>query len=490
MQRLLGISLLITVCLLRAADAQMVFSLDNNPQAAIGLDPVVVGGGTGAEDPFGFVGIALAPSPSLTVGPFSDATLLQSGIPSGGNTPDVHVNAPAGVNFIDALSGAAPPPMGNAIRLAFSVDRQTVGTLGTPLAQQAARNQQPGDVFGSQQVFPDPLANLYPPGVGFVGAASTLPAGGNMLLTDESALTLTATGTPGSLIGPEITAAPIAAGTHDNIDALYFKPFDADADMLADENVYFSVNPDQPGLEPLYGSAADIFVLQGEAANVFAPAMNLGLDLLGPNTDDVDALLLFDLGVAGVLEPGLDVALFSLSPGSASLEDVNPLSPGDVFVTDFQNRFMVYATVCNLGMDLDCESAGSPAADAGPAEGVAAPSSANVTALGWAALLGDMTLDGTLADDDIPDFVDGIVDPAGYFFSHSFTIPAFAGDVNLDSLQDFDDIPEFTEIMEAEGVLAVQGSIAALLPEPSGGSWLMFAITGWLLRRKSSRSTR
>ena len=111
-----------------SARGQIVFGLDNRPQSPIGIDPPVPTGGNGAEDPFGqLVGLtSVGPSPSLAVGPYSDATVLVPGL----TTPELHLDPPPGANYIDAFSGNAPPPLGNPIRLAFSVDRLTSGAPG------------------------------------------------------------------------------------------------------------------------------------------------------------------------------------------------------------------------------------------------------------------------------------------------------------------------------------------------------------------------
>jgi hypothetical protein len=49
-------------------------------------------------------------------------------------------------------------------------------------------------------------------------------------------------------------------------------------------------------------------------------------------------------------EPGIDAVLFSLAPGSASL-NYPQTSPGDVFFSDFSGAFATYASVDELGLD-------------------------------------------------------------------------------------------------------------------------------------------
>ena len=77
--------------------------------------------------------------------------------------------------------------------------------------------------------------------------------------------------------------------------------------------------------------------------------------------DDLDALILSDLALKqmpegqiiawmpdGVLNPGLDEALFSLAAGSPSLGAA--FSPGDVFYTDFQGSFSLWVSAAQLGL--------------------------------------------------------------------------------------------------------------------------------------------
>jgi len=113
-------------------------------------------------------------------------------------------------------------------------------------------------------------------------------------------------------------------------------------------NIYFSINPDEAA-GAVGASAADIYVQTPAGWALFSAAGNLGLDLFGLNTDDVDALIMWDKGIEGELNPGVDYALFSLSPGSASLGNWN-LSAADVFFTDFTGVFATYATAADLGL--------------------------------------------------------------------------------------------------------------------------------------------
>ncbi|MCP3914267.1 MAG: hypothetical protein GY711_01790 [bacterium] len=140
----------------------------------------------------------------------------------------------------------------------------------------------------------------------------------------------------------------------DNLDALdvHSLPFNP--------VVYFSL--DSAFLDPTRGvpnsaSAAahgvvggDVLVnpFPGAPFGVYAPALALGLDLFGPDTDDVDALILWESG-DGVFTPsltpydwttglGIDMLLFSVRRGSAvigvpdSLLGI-PIEEGDILTT-------------------------------------------------------------------------------------------------------------------------------------------------------------
>jgi hypothetical protein len=171
-------------------------------------------------------------------------------------------------------------------------------------------------------------------------------------VVDESLLNLTAVGGPGILIPPGIAAPPIVMGSHDNVDGFNCQPFDLNADGLTDKGLYFSVNPDEAAVLGL--SAADIFLVNpAGVGGVFAPAPQLGLDMMGLNIDDVDALVIYDFGIQGQLDPGVDSALFSLSFGSASLPGVPggpQIGPGDIFYTDFNGSFALFASATEVGL--------------------------------------------------------------------------------------------------------------------------------------------
>jgi hypothetical protein len=150
---------------------------------------------------------------------------------------------------------------------------------------------------------------------------------------------------------------PIGPGTHDNVDAFNEWPF-----SLVDPNnsaIFFCLHP---ASAMMWGfSAADILYcnqpggLYWPASGVFAPAGIMGLDIVGgPNTDSIDGLALWDNGIQGVLEPGIDYAGFTLAPGSATLTALTAMgyqvNAAAIFLTDFQGFFYLYLYSNDIGV--------------------------------------------------------------------------------------------------------------------------------------------
>jgi len=335
-------------------------SLDNNPLLTGGF-------GKGAEDEFGLTAApALSPSPSLVAlaTPIS-GTLFSPGLP----TPLEHT--PNGT-YIDGFStnklnfDITNPPM---INLVFSVDRLTMGLPGSAVAAEAAAMQQPGDIFSSTATFFNPLifAGGLSPGP-FAGVLPTAGSGGlNTLLIDESDFGLT---TASGVIPPApVLGGPITPGSHDNIDAFDSMSLIPDPTSLSGLSVftthsYFTIEPDEAVV--VGTSAADIFDTAAFALGTmpipYATALSIGLDSEGINTDSIDGLVVFDGGasIGGMAtggagaEPGIDFALFSLAPGSASLAPgvftPGGLSASDIFFTDFAGAFAVFAFSTDIGL--------------------------------------------------------------------------------------------------------------------------------------------
>jgi hypothetical protein len=112
-------------------------------------------------------------------------------------------------------------------------------------------------------------------------------------------------------------------------------------DGVPDIQVYYSV--DIPTAGTIGASGADVLGSFGGFTFLYAPAALLGLDGGGPNTDDIDALVVSDPpmgGYAPIAGGGGDYVLFSLAPGSGSLGLPDtcmgiPIEEGDVLADAF-----------------------------------------------------------------------------------------------------------------------------------------------------------
>lgn len=330
------------------------FSLDDNPSTpAVGY----AGFGLGAEDPFGVSpGAGLAPSPSVALGPLGDGTIFSPG-------PVVQHPGPNG--FYVAAFSANTADSALPWEMHFSVDRVTVGAPGTAVAVESGFDQAAGDIFIATELFAPPasfVGGLGPgPFAGSLGAALGVAPGGNVLGINQDVLGLLA----GGVLAPAgVATGPIGLGTHDNVDAFEMDTFDIMLDGTLDIGIYLSIYPDE-AIGVVGTSPADLFFAPaGSFAAIpvpFATAPMLGLDSLGFAMDSIDALAMFDRGTIGpdpsidggpTVEPGIDYALFSLSPGSATLTAAAGLgiSAGDIFFTDFTGAFGVYASAAELGL--------------------------------------------------------------------------------------------------------------------------------------------
>jgi hypothetical protein len=348
-----GVALLLT----SAAPAQS-FSLDDNPSAPL-TGPLGSIPGFGAENPLGSAPIppwfppGVAPSPTLGLLPCWDADILAPG-----PVTQVIFIGPA---YMGAVSDNTQD-LGVNLRLRFSVDRLSTGAPGTAVSMQAGLNQQPGDIYLTTDYYVAPgafAAATGPPGYGGV-LASVVPGGLslNTLVYDDSFFPLLC---GGGVVPPNAVAPPIAFGTHDNIDAFDRQILSNNGDGLTDGWMYHVMSPDDawgagPGV-----SAANVYDVAPNQMSThpqfpFASANAMGLDLHGDGTDAIDALVVYDNGIAGGPfwggpggEPNIDYALFSLAPASFSLSFYQ-LDAADVFYTNFSGTFWLFAPSGTLGL--------------------------------------------------------------------------------------------------------------------------------------------
>jgi hypothetical protein len=343
-----------------AGAAAQIFSLDDDPSFPLTFSPATPPFRS-SEDPFGLghsLGV-VGPSPSLAAGPFVCSDLLNAG-------PALDVSL-AQEWYVDALSANHTGFFPANLRLRFSVDRLTTGLAGTAVQAQFARNQQPADLFDTTVVFPHPCSFL-PLGPGpFAGVLPTAGAGvgGNVLAFNQNFFGLL------PAVGPGVFAGAIGNGTHDNIDAYNDLPvgaLDVTGDGVTDADFYYTFSPANAAI--LGVSPSTIFDLAAGAAvpipafPPFAGPPAMGLDALGgPRRDDIDGLVVWDQGpVLGPhwggpgAQPGVDCAIFSLSPDSGTIPVLRaaglPVDAATVFVTDFSGAFAIYLYAVDLGITI------------------------------------------------------------------------------------------------------------------------------------------
>ena len=462
-----------------------VFSLDDSTADPLTITPLPAplpgspggaGYGVGAEDPFGFLlgPPGFAPSPSLFAAGVIDGDILMSS--GGGFGPVLNTFAPfdafgygTGIALTtnDAMSNNSLPsaPFGASYNLLFSVDRFSAGIAASASAVEAGFGQQPGDIYVSTASFPDPavFAGGLPFGAGYIGPIGPLAGGSNALLFDESFFELEVGLGPGALV-PAGVPVPFPApqpglgvpASHDNIDAFELRLIDSTGDGVEDIDYFSSISADL-ALSAQFATggfpfdSADIWYTpagSGGFASLFAPAVALGVTPYPafppplPLTvgNDVDALVVWDVGSDGVTLPGRDYALFSLAPGSIDLA-IFGLSPDDIFFTDFSGSYGLYAAGSDIGLTgFD-----------------------NVDAL-EVVLTGDANLDGMV------DFLDFSA------LSACFLLPGCGwagGDFNGDGTTDFLDFSAFS------GNFMAFTSAIQTVPEPSSVVVLSMGILGF-----------
>lgn len=230
---------------------------------------------------------------------------------------------------LDALASGNDAVQRNNV-IYFSVDRysQGVAMAWTPwdVNGQAVRNQQAGDVFITTDA----------------GGTGAVPQTYNYLHTNQNLLGEI------PLILPHLSNV---GNLQDNLDAFSFEEYDLNGDGITDRPTFFSLAAGSPSLAPGF-SASDILISPSGSGtfNVFATAAQIGLR---PD-DDLDALALLDLNADGLVAPGIDAALFSLTPNSPTLITLGA-SPADIFYTTFLNANVVRYNAASLGL-LECDN--------------------------------------------------------------------------------------------------------------------------------------
>lgn len=326
-----SITLLVMIFFISPALAQE-FTLDDNPNQP--LTGPAIPGLFSAEDPYGLwlpptpAGL-LGPSPSLAHpnGPFMDSDILWIGVIQ--TLPLSNF----GLSFVDSISvDHSSLPNHGTIGISFSIDRATGGVNGTWSQVEAQNHQQPADIYDTNNMYTHPATfagQINPPVLPTAGGG-----GLNALRYNDSNF---------GLIAP---ASPIQIGTHDNIVS-----FNQQVGLTFQNNTFFTVSPAETAMTGLNSSDIGAIAPRGVPA-LYAMAATLGLS---PKKDSIDALIVWDNGTPLLMEPGIDYALFSVSPGSQILSTwVGPqgqtIDAGAILFTDFTGTFSVYLFSTDLGL--------------------------------------------------------------------------------------------------------------------------------------------
>ena len=281
-------------------------------------------------------------SPSIGVCGFPPVNPAQvlSLVPPGGGCdvagigPSREVTAAAlglvGNDNIDGLSANTLTPETLNYHLVFSADRASMGQVGTPYRGEAVNNQAASDLWRTNLTGGSPAASM-----AGGGCAPWVVPPPHFLHRNQTSFNLIQTAPAGAA----------AFGAQDNVDAVEMDVLDITGDNVHDFDVYFSLDPASPNL---IGSGSDIyFAPAGAPFGPFATPADLGL----ATADDIDALVIWDRGVLGVVDPGVDYVLFSLAPGSPTL-GMFGLSPAMIFVSHFSGTLCLFVGPGELGLRL------------------------------------------------------------------------------------------------------------------------------------------
>jgi len=298
-----------------------------------------------------------------------------------------------GGDNIDALSNGTNGSTNGSAVLLFSVDSASTGTLGNDVYYSALLSPSAAPFGGTTPANPgggDPgneaAGDIYASSITpAFGAYPSVPTpivahtGKNRLFADEVTIGLQAPALNGSsggapedeLDGMELdglgpTFFSLSAGSP----TILASAGEVDAHELGSIPVAYDV-PFPPMPDHMAGETrTPDDVLVGGSAAIYGPGHLMGLIRWEDNGhlfgDDIDALVVSDQTPDqfppfviptpnGILNPGIDTALFSLAPGSPTLSIFSPglgrtFSAADVFLTAFGGGFVVYASAESLGL--------------------------------------------------------------------------------------------------------------------------------------------
>jgi len=370
-----------------AARGQPVFSIDFQGPTVGLVDPH-----TGVAITEGDL-LMVAPSGIPSPGPVARPRIIVFGGSNAGGQPHLglaaypdavgHGAGVAGLIEVDALSfgddfllNPDPPFAGVWV---FSVDEFAIGlSHGVEVPSNVTTEGAAGTTEGAADVFCGFGPGVFPPGP-LSAFPPSVPPPGNAVLIDGSGISPPAASHPHlpallgiGLVEPNSPTSPpgpppALPDPGDNLDAL-----DVDTALTAGSlpfPIYFSLDsafadplesPPPSGMGPVNGGSAvangfvggDVLVVAtpGSAPVLYAAANTLGLDYIGgPDSDDLDALVLWENGIPGYqpsINPiapydwgpgGKDMLLFSVRRGSATLGIGDtifnlPIEEGDILV--------------------------------------------------------------------------------------------------------------------------------------------------------------
>lgn len=240
---------------------------------------------------------------------------------------------------VDGLSANTLTPASDDYIWVFSGDRAALGQAGTPYRGEAVNNQAASDLWRTQALPSSSPAAVIAAACGAPATIAPPPPVQHRVQTDYRLI-------------PFLPSGAFFGGVQDNIDDFDLEDFDPSGDRVHDIRIYFSLDLASPSLGA--GSPADLFhAAAGAGFGPFSISTDVGLG----SGDDIDALVMWDRGALGVMDPALDIAVFSLAPGSTALNGpdgmagtADDFSPGDLLVTDFNGFFCLYTRPPQLAM--------------------------------------------------------------------------------------------------------------------------------------------
>ncbi len=283
-----------------------------------------------------------SPSIAACPPPVNPATIFSQVLPAAGcPVPEVFAASYGlvGADNVDGLSANTPTPASDDYIWVFSGDRAALAQAGTPYRAEAVLNQAASDLWRTQALPSSSPAAVIGAACGALATIAPPPPVQHRVQTDYRLI-------------PFLPSGAAFGGMQDNIDDFDLEDFDPSGDRIHDIRIYFSLDPASPSLGA--GSGADLFHAAAGAGWVpFSIAADAGL----VPADNIDALVMWDRFALGVMDPVIDIAVFSLAPGSPTLAGpdgmsgtADDLSPGDLLVTDFNGFFCIYTRPGQLAM--------------------------------------------------------------------------------------------------------------------------------------------